>query len=69
MKSNKAADYRQRGLTGLRSDLEDLVKEQFKLKMQHGSGNLAANHKLKQMKKDIARMKTIISEEERKASA
>ncbi len=44
----------------LSTKLSELVKENFKLKMQHGSGQLNQHHLLKQVRRDIARVKTIM---------
>ena len=44
----------------LKDDLQKLLKEQFKLKMQHGSGQLAQNHKLKDARREVARLNTAI---------
>lgn len=58
----KATDLRQQNKSTLQTMLRDLEKKQFKLKMQHGSGQLKANQQLRQVRKDIARVKTIIHE-------
>jgi len=39
--------------------LESLIQEQFKLKFQHGVGRLAKTHLLKEIRKKIARQKTL----------
>lgn len=58
----KASDLRQQNKSTLQTMLRDLVKKQFQLRMQHGSGQLAANHQLRQVRRDIARVKTMIGE-------
>jgi large subunit ribosomal protein L29 len=63
----KAVDLRNQDLKGLQDQLQELVKEQFKLKMRHGSGQLAKTHLLKLNKKNIARLRTIICEVQRRA--
>lgn len=62
----KAAELRQQDRTTLQAMLRDLVKKQFQLKMQHGSGQLPGNHQLRQVRRDIARVKTMITEMKRK---
>ena len=46
----------------LKQLLEDLLEEQFKLKMQAATGQLAKSSDFKKVRKDIARIKTIIKE-------
>ncbi|QJC30008.1 50S ribosomal protein L29 [Enterobacteriaceae endosymbiont of Plateumaris sericea] len=46
----------------LKKELLDLFKEQFNLKIQLKSGNLKQTHLLKKSKKNIARIKTILSQ-------
>jgi large subunit ribosomal protein L29 len=42
--------------------LLDLKEELFNLRFQHGAGQLENSQKLKQTKRDIARVKTVIRE-------
>ena len=44
--------------------LEDLLQEQFKLKMQAATGQLAKSSEFKKVRKDIARIKTIMKEKQ-----
>jgi large subunit ribosomal protein L29 len=46
----------------LETILLDLRKEQFNLRMQQGTGQLARPHMMKQVKKDIARIHTAINQ-------
>ena len=60
-------------MRGLKSDelYEELLrlrKEQFGLRMQDASGQLGQYHLLKQVKKDIARVKTIMAEKQKELS-
>ena len=50
--------------TDLKQLLEDLLKEQFKLKMQAATGQLAKSSELKKVRKDIARIRTIMKEKQ-----
>ena len=50
--------------TDLRKLLEDLLEEQFKLKMQAATGQLAKSSEFKKVRKDIARIKTIMKEKQ-----
>jgi large subunit ribosomal protein L29 len=49
-------------------DLQLLIKDYFKLKMQNSAGQLKQNHLLKKMRRDIARHKTSIRQAELSAS-
>ena len=42
--------------------LEDLLEEHFKLKMQAATGQLAKSSEFKKIRKDIARIRTIMKE-------
>jgi large subunit ribosomal protein L29 len=42
--------------------LVDLKKEQFSLRMQRGTGQSNRNHLFGQIKKDIARIKTVLNQ-------
>ena len=53
----------------LYEELLRLRKEQFSLRMQDASGQLGQYHLLKQVKKDIARVKTIMVEKQKEFSA
>ena len=44
--------------------LEDLLEEQFKLKMQAATGQLAKSSEFKKIRKDIARIRTIMKEKQ-----
>ena len=48
--------------TDLKQLLEDLLEEQFKLKMQAATGQLAKSSEFKKVRKDIARIKTVMNE-------
>lgn len=58
----KANELREKDKTALSTLLQDLSKKYFQLKMQHGSGQLSQNHQLKQVKRDMARVKTVMHE-------
>ncbi len=58
----KASELRNKSASELADLLTDLRKEQFGLRMQHGSGTLEARHDLKRVRKDIARVKTVMNQ-------
>ena len=60
----KAAELREKKTEELYEELLRLRKEQFGLRMQDASGQLGQYHLLNQVKRDIARVKTIIVEKQ-----
>ena len=63
-----ATELRDKQTEELFEELLKLRKEQFGLRMQDASGQLGQYHLLKQVKKDIARVKTIIVEKQNQFS-
>jgi large subunit ribosomal protein L29 len=63
-----AQDLRQKDEAELREELSGLLREQFNLRMQRGIGQLATPHELRRVRRDIARVKTVLNEMEGKAS-
>ena len=49
-------------LGALDAELEGLRREQFNLRMALGSGQSVKNHRFKEIRKDIARIKTVMRE-------
>ena len=58
----KATEMREKSVDELSAELLKLRESQFKLRMQSATGQLAQNHLLKQARKDIARVKTVLRE-------
>jgi len=58
----KAKELRQKDSFSLQATLQDLYNKQFRLKMRLGTAQLKANHLLKEVRRDIARVKTLMSE-------
>ncbi len=57
-----ASELRDNSVTELEQALHDLLKEQFNLRMQQGTGQLSRPHLMTQVRKDIARVKTVMTE-------
>ena len=57
-------EIRLKHTTDLKHLLEDLLEEQFKLKMQAATGQLAKPSEFKKVRKNIARIKTIMKEKQ-----
>ena len=60
-----ARELRARGDDELRKELADLHREAFNLRMQKGMGQMSRPSQVKRVRRDIARVKTILSERER----
>ena len=58
----KASELRNKSEDDLRKELLTLREEQFKLRMQKATGQLGQTHLLQQGQRDIARVKTILTE-------
>ena len=56
------SELKQMTLDDLKSKLLSLRKEQFNLRMKKASGALDKNHVIKIVRRNIARVKTVISE-------
>ena len=59
MKSN---ELREKSVDELKAVLGDELKSQFKLRMQHATGQLNESHKVKETRRNIARIKTVINQ-------
>ena len=57
-----ANELREKSAEELNKELLDKREEQFKLRMQQSTGQLEQSHLLKQCRRDIARIKTILTE-------
>jgi len=64
----KASELRDKSVEELQQEIENLVKEQFNYRMQQSTGQLGQSHLLKQVKKDIARLKTVLNEKRSEAA-
>ena len=58
----KASELREKSIEELTASLLELSKEQFNLRMQKGTGQLAKSSQIRQVRRDIARINTVISE-------
>lgn len=58
----KANELREKDEVALNEELLGLLKEQFNLRMKNGSGQLAKNHQLRAVRRNIARVKTVMNE-------
>ncbi|MGE4220428.1 MAG: 50S ribosomal protein L29 [Alphaproteobacteria bacterium] len=65
----KAEDVRQKSVDELKDQLVDLRKEAFNLRFQKASGQLENTVRVRQVRRDIARIKTILAERRRVAAS
>ena len=65
----KAAELRNKDADALTKELEGLLREQFNLRMQKATGQLGRSHRLGQVKRDIARVKTVLNEKSSKGDS
>lgn len=57
-----ATELREKSAGELEEKLHELLKEQFNLRMQQGTGQMSRPHLMTQVRKDIARVKTVMNE-------
>ena len=62
----KAQELREKTVEELKEDLIALYKDQFNYRMQNSSGQLGQPHLISSIRKDISRVKTIITEKKNK---
>lgn len=63
-----AKELRQKSPAELKTQLLDLLRERFNLRVQKASGQLAKPHLLRAVRRNIAVVKTVMSEKAGKAS-
>ncbi|OUV62214.1 MAG: 50S ribosomal protein L29 [Gammaproteobacteria bacterium TMED119] len=57
-----ATELRAKDEQSLKAELIELRKQQFKLRMQYSMGQSTRNHEFSRIRKDIARIKTVLNE-------
>ena len=63
-----ASEFRSKSAAELQEELIKLRREQFNLRMQRASGQLAKPDQFRKVRKDIARLKTVVGEQRRVSS-
>ncbi|MDH5547164.1 MAG: 50S ribosomal protein L29 [Gammaproteobacteria bacterium] len=61
----KASELQSKDTNALKQELEGLLKEHFNLRMQKATGQLGQSHLLGTVKRDIARVKTVLNQKAR----
>ncbi len=64
-----AQDMRSKNESELRDHLRALLQEQFNLRMQKGTGQAVTPHDLRRVRRDIARVRTVLNEKSREGKA
>jgi large subunit ribosomal protein L29 len=64
----KAAEFRAKTPDELGEQLRDLKKEAFNLRFQRASGQLENTARIREVRHDIARIKTILNEQRQTAT-
>ena len=62
----KASELRGKDQAALQKELNDLLKAQFGLRMQSATQQLSNTSQLKKVRRDIARVKTVMNSKEAK---
>ena len=65
----KAQDLRDKTLDQLREELASLKKEAFNLRFQQATGQLESTARMRTVKRDVARVNTILNEKAAAAAA
>ena len=63
----KASELRVKNTDELRQELNDLLRAQFSLRMQVATQQLTNNSQIGKVRRDIARVRTIINEKARQS--
>ena len=58
----EAQELRSKNEGELRHELTELLQEQFNLRMQKGMGQLTQTHQLRQVRRNIARVRTVLGQ-------
>lgn len=59
----KASDLREKSVKELREELANLKKEQFNLRFQAASGQLENTARVREIRRDVARINTILTQQ------
>jgi large subunit ribosomal protein L29 len=65
----KASELRGKSQAELREALHDLLKELFNLRMQRGTGQFSRPHLMKDVRRNIARVKTVMNQKRQAGEA
>ena len=57
-----AIELKDKSVAELQTQLEELLSDQFKLRMQKSTGQLSQSHLIKLTRRNIARVKTVLAQ-------
>ena len=57
-----ASELRKKNQAELKGELLELLREQFNLRMQRASGQMSKGHLMRNVRRNIARVKTVLNE-------
>ncbi len=64
-----ANELRAKSADEMKLEMDALLKEQFNLRMQKGTGQLSRPDQVKKVRRDIARIKTVLTEKAKTSEA
>jgi large subunit ribosomal protein L29 len=67
--SSKTEDFRIKNADELNTQLSNLKKEQFNLRFQRANGQVENTGRIRVLRRDIARIQTVLTEQRRAAQA
>jgi large subunit ribosomal protein L29 len=65
VKSNNTAELREKTVDELHTRERELVEQLFKLRFQRATGRVESPAKMRQVRREIARIKTLLNEKSR----
>ncbi|HKN58254.1 MAG: 50S ribosomal protein L29 [Acidobacteria bacterium] len=65
MKSNNTAELREKTADELQTRERELTEQLFKLRFQRATGRIESPAKMRQVRREIARIKTLLNEKSR----
>ena len=65
MKSNNTSELREKSVDELQSRERDLAEQLFKLRFQRATGRIESPAKMRQVRREIARIQTLLNEKAR----
>ena len=65
----KAAELRSKTVSELKMELHNLLRERFNLGMQKGTGQLSRPDQVRKVRRDIARVNTVLTEKAKMSDA
>lgn len=60
---SRGVELRAKSATELKDELVELRKEEFSLRMKRGTGQLSDTSRFKKIRREVARIKTILNEQ------